>query len=98
LSFFSKQRAVAVRKYKEFVEAGIQVKTPLQDATGSISGGQAFRERVLKLLRITADKAWNPEIKKIERKHEIKDIVTGVAGYYGLMEEDLIKRRKKTEE
>jgi hypothetical protein len=67
----------------------------LQDATGSVLGGEAFRKRVLKLLRITADKAWIPEIKKIERKHEIKDIVMGVAGYYGLTEDDLLKRRKK---
>jgi len=72
LSFFSKQRAVAVKRYKEFVEAGIQAITPLQDAAGSVLGGEAFRERVLKLLRITFDKVGIPEIKKIERKHEIK--------------------------
>jgi putative transposase len=98
LSFFSKQRAVAVRKYKEFVEAGgIQVETPLQDVAGSVLGDESFRERVLKLLKITSGRAGIPEIKKIERKHEIKDIVRGVAGYYGLTEEDLIKRRKRTE-
>jgi hypothetical protein len=28
------------------------------------------------------------EIKKIEMRHEIKDIVVGVAGYYGLAEEE----------
>jgi len=97
LSFFSKQRAVAVKKYKEFVEAGIEVRTPLQDGIGSVLGGEPFRERVLKLLRITSDKAGIPEIKKIERTYEIKGIVRGVAGYYGLAEEDLIKRRKRTE-
>jgi chromosomal replication initiation ATPase DnaA len=97
LSFFSKRRAVAVRKYREFVEAGIRVKTPLGDATGSILGGRAFRESVHKLIRITSDKAGIPEIKKIEKKHEIKDIIKGVADYYGLQEDDLLKRSKKTE-
>jgi REP element-mobilizing transposase RayT len=96
LSFFSKRRAVAVRKYREFVEAGIRVKTPLGDATGSILGGRAFRESVHKLIRITSDKAGIPEIKKIEKKHEIKDIIKGVADYYGLQEDDLLKRSKKT--
>jgi hypothetical protein len=43
-------------------------------------GDEAFREKVLKLLRITSDKVGIPEIKKIERKHEIKDVVMGVAG------------------
>ena len=46
LSFFSKHRAVAVRKYKEFVEAGIRAKTPLGDVAESILGGRTFRERV----------------------------------------------------
>ena len=44
LTLFSKHRAVAVTKYKEFVEAGIRAKTPLEDAAGSILGGGAFRE------------------------------------------------------
>jgi REP element-mobilizing transposase RayT len=97
LGFFSKQRAVAVRKYKEFVEAGIQGKSPLPGAMGSILGDEGFREGVLKFLRVTSDKAGIPEIRKIERTHEIKDIVKGVAGYYGLMESDLLRRRKSTE-
>ena len=96
LGLFSKQRAVAVKKYKEFMEVGIQAKTPFQDATGSLLGNETFRERVLKLLRITSDKVGILEIKKIERRPEIKDIVRGVAGYYGLEEDDLFKRRKRT--
>ncbi len=97
LGFFSKQRAVAVRKYREFVEAGTQGKSPLPDAMGSILGDEGFREGVLKFLRVTSDKAGIPEIRKIERTHEIKDIVIGVAGYYGLRESDLLRRRRSTE-
>jgi putative transposase len=97
LRLFSKQRAVAVRKYKEFVEAGIQGKSPLPEAMGSILGGEEFREGVLRFLRVTSDQAGIPEIRKIGRTHEIKDIVMGVAGYYGLRESDLLRRRKRTE-
>lgn len=97
LRFFSKQRAVAVRKYKEFVRAGIQEESPLPDAMGSILGGEGFREGVLKFLRVTSDKAGIPEIRKIERTHEVKDIVKGIAGYYDLRESDLLRRSKRTQ-
>ena len=99
LGFFSKQRDSAVRKYKEFVEAGIQsqAKTPLEDATGSVLGGEAFREKVLKFIKTPSDKLEISEVKKIKRAHEIQDIVMGIAGYYGLPEDDLLKRRKRTE-
>ncbi len=42
----------------------------------------------------------NPEIsevKKMKRTPEIKDIVAGVAGYYGWAEDDRLKWRKRTE-
>ena len=48
LGLFSKQRVVAVKKYKEFMEVGIEAKTPFQNATGSLLGNETFRERVLK--------------------------------------------------
>lgn len=97
LGYYSKRRTVAVRKYKEFVESGIQGKSPLPDAMGSILGGEGFREGVLKFFRVTSDKVGIPEIRKIERVHEIRDIVRGVAGYYGLREGDLLRRRRSTE-
>jgi len=94
LGFFSKQRDSAVRKYKEFVEAGIQrqAKRLLDDATGSV-----FRERVLKFIKTPFDKLEITEVRKIKRAQEIQDIVMGIAGYDGLTEEDLLKRRRRTE-
>jgi hypothetical protein len=97
LGFFSKGRGVAVRSYKEFVDAGAQEKSPLEKATGSILGDEGFRARVVRYLRVMPDKADIPEIKKIGKKYEIEDVTRGVAGYYGLGEDDLIRRRKKTE-
>ena len=99
LGFFSKQRDSAVRKYKEFVEAGIQrqAKRLLDDATGSVLGGEAFRERVLKFIKTPFDKLEITEVRKIKRAQEIQDIVMGIAGYDGLTEEDLLKRRRRTE-
>jgi len=97
LGYFSRQRSVAVRRYKEFVEAGIQEKSPLPGAIGSILGDEGFREGILKFLRVTSDKAGISGIKKIQKTHEIKEIVKGVAGYYGLEEGDLLKRSKRTE-
>ena len=99
LGFFSKQRGSAVRRYKEFVEAGIQrqAKRPLDDATGSVLGGEAFRERVLKFIKTPSDKLEITEVRKIKRAQEIQDIVMGIAGYDGLTEEDLLKRRRRTE-
>jgi len=75
LGLFSGQRSVAVRKYKEFVEAGIKGESPLSEAMGSILGDEGFRGGVLKFLRVTPDKAGIPEIRKIGRTREIKDIV-----------------------
>ena len=60
-------------------------------------GGEAFREKVLKFIKTPSDKLEISEVKKIKRAHEIQDIVMGIAGYYGLPEDDLLKRRKRTE-
>lgn len=98
LRLFSKRRRIAARRYKEFVEAGIGGKSPLPDAIGSILGGEGYREGVLKFLRVTCDEAGVPEIRKIGMSpRDIKDIVIGVAGYYGLGEGDLLRRSKRTQ-
>jgi hypothetical protein len=39
----------------------------------------------------------SPEIRKIEKRHELKNVVGGIADYFGLAGEDLLTRRKKTE-
>ncbi|HAG51003.1 MAG TPA: hypothetical protein DHU69_08460 [Deltaproteobacteria bacterium] len=94
---FSRKRAIAVKKYQEFVNASITGESPLKGAVGSILGDETFRDRVVKHLKGIPDKAEIPEIKKFETKHNIEDIVKAVAEYYGVKEGDLLKRKKTTE-
>lgn len=97
LCSFSKKRAIAVKKYQEFVNARISEKSPLKGAVGSILGDEAFRDRVIRYLKGIPDKTEIPELKKIETKHNIEDIVKAVVKYYRVKEDDLLKRRKATE-
>ncbi|MEW6162861.1 MAG: transposase [Nitrospirota bacterium] len=97
LYLFSRKRAIAIKKYQEFVNANISEGSPLKNAVGSILGDETFKDRVIKYLKGIPDKTEIPEIKKIEAKHNIEDIVKAVAKYYGVKEEDLLKRKKATE-
>lgn len=94
---FSKKRAIAIKKYKEFVKAGLSEASPLKKAVGSILGNETFREKIIKHIRGKPDKTEIPEIKKIEKKHKTKEIIEAAAKYYGLRYEELIKRKKATE-
>ena len=53
---FSKKRAIASKKYQEFVQAGIKEKSPLMKAVGSILGGEAFREKIIRYIKGTPDR------------------------------------------
>jgi putative transposase len=97
LGLLSKRRGIAVKKYKEFVEEGMGSKSPLENVVGSVLGDEMFRERVFKYIRGVPDRREIPEIRKMEKRYEIRDVVTGVAGYFDLVKEDLLIRRKKTE-
>lgn len=97
LGFFSKQRDIAIRRYREFVDEGVGGRSPLENATGSIIGDEGFRERVVKYLRVLPDKRAIPEIRRFREKQGIDEIVRGVAKYYGLAEVDLLRRRRRTE-
>jgi putative transposase len=97
LYIFSKRRSIAVKNYKEFVNAGIKEKSPLEKAIGSILGDETFREKVIRYIKGISDKTEIPELKKIEAKHKVKDIVKAVAEYYGTREDELLKRKKATE-
>jgi putative transposase len=97
LYIFSKRRSIAVKKYKEFVNAGIKEKSPVEKAIGSILGNKTFREKVIRYIKGISDKTEIPELKKIEAKHKVKDIVKAVAEYYGTREDELLKRKKATE-
>jgi len=97
LGLFSKRRGVAIREYRRFVNEGVHDRSPLENALGSILGDEGFREGVVKYLQVLPDKAAIPEIKRIRKKQGIDEIVKNVAKYYGLLEEDLLRRRKRTE-
>lgn len=94
---FSKRQPIAVKKYQEFVKAGISEASPLKKAVGSILGDKTFKEKVIKYLKGIPDKTEIPEIKRIEAKHKIEDIIKTVAEHYGIKEEALLKRKKATE-
>ena len=97
LSLFSKLRDVAIRKYRGFINEGVDGRSPLENATGSILGDERFRERVVRYLRDISDKGAIPDIRKIRKKQGVDEIVKGVARYYGMMEVDLLRRRRRTE-
>jgi len=97
LGLFSKRRDVAIRRYREFVNEGVDGRSPLENATGSILGDEGFRERVVKYLRVLPNKGAISEIRRIRKKQEIDEVVRGVAKYYGLVVADLLIRRRRTE-
>lgn len=97
LYYISKRRTIAVKKYKKFVDGGTLEASPFEEAAGSILGNETFRERVIKYLKGIPDKAEIPEVKKIEARHNIEDIVKTAAEYYGIKGEELLKRKRATE-
>ncbi|MEW6377873.1 MAG: transposase [Thermodesulfobacteriota bacterium] len=97
LGLFSKKRDIAIRRYREFVNEGVHGRSPFGNAMGSILGDEGFRERVVKYLRVLPDKGAIPEIRKIRKRQGLDEIVRGVAKYYGLLEVDLLRRRRRTE-
>lgn len=94
---FSKKRAIAVKKYQEYVNAGILEPSPLNKAFGSILGDETFKGRVIRYLKGVPDKTEIPEIKKIKTKHEVEEIARKTAKYYGIREDEILKRKKATE-
>lgn len=97
LFLFSKRRTAAAGKYREFVNAGVDRESPIKEAVGSIVGSEGFREHVFNYVNRGADKAEIPDIKKIEKRHNMSEIVKRVAGHCGVDEDALLKRRKSTE-
>lgn len=97
LYYFSKKRSAATEKYRGFVNAGISEKSSLGDAVGSILGDKTFREKIIKYLKGIPDKTEIPDIKKIKTRHKVEDIVRVVTAYYGIGEDDLLKRKKATQ-
>lgn len=97
LFMFSKRRAIASGRYREFVNAGSGKESPIKGAVGSILGGEEFRKRIFKYVKRNADRVEMPDIKKIEKRHTIIEIVKHVAGHYGVAEDSLLRRKKATE-
>lgn len=91
---FSKVRTEAVNRYREFVYAGIEKDSPLDEAVGSVLGDEGFTEKVLKYLKCCPDEREIPDIKKIETKYNLEDAVKIVAVYYGVSKEVLLRRNR----
>ena len=96
LYIFSKIRSEAINRYREFVTATINEDSPLSESVGSVLGDEAFTEKVFKYLVGHHDKVEIPDIKKIEAKHSIQDVVKTLAQYYGIRDEALIRRKRST--
>ncbi|MEN8262151.1 MAG: transposase [Nitrospirota bacterium] len=96
LYLFSEIRSEAINRYREFVFAGIKEESPLSEASGSVLGNESFTEKALKYLKGYHDKKEIPDIKRIESKYQIDDVVRIVAEYYGVKEEDLFTRKRAT--
>lgn len=88
---------MAIKKYQEFVNKGINEKSPLDNAIRSILGNGVFKEKVHKYLKVMQDKIEIPEIKTFEIKYEMEDILKEIAIYYGVKEDELLKRKKTTQ-
>ena len=97
LHAFSKSRATAAKRYHEFVKAGIKEESPLREVVGSILGDEGFRELVKKHLKGIPDKAEIPDIKRIEPKYKVEDIIRMVGKNYGIGVGELLRRKKATE-
>ncbi len=96
LSLFSKIRSEAIKRYREFVFAGMQEESPLNEAVGSVLRDESFTEKALEYLKGYPDKREIPDIKRIESKYKIEDVVRIVAKYYGINEEELFSRKRST--
>ena len=70
---FRKETGTAVKRYKEFIK-GIGESSPLKKAVGSVLGDETFRQKAITYKGIP-DKTEIPEIKKIEAKHKIEEII-----------------------
>ena len=44
---FAKKRAIAVKRYKEFIKVGIGESSPLKKAVGSVLGDETFRQKAI---------------------------------------------------
>lgn len=97
LGLFSKRRSIAMRRYREFVIRGVNKRSPLENVTGSILGDEGFKEKVIKYLGEIPDQGSIPEMRTLEKKHNVNEIVRGVAKHYGLTEVDLSRRRRRTQ-
>ncbi len=93
---FSKVTSTAIEKYKEFVNDGIRESSPFEHVKGSILGSREFRDKIANYIKRRLDTIEIPEVKHIGTLHDVEDIVSLVAHYYGMNKGDIIKRRRST--
>lgn len=94
LFYFSKKRAIAAKKYREFIEAGEKEESPFSSVIGNVLGDETFRKKVMGYFKGTPDKVEIPEFKRVQARPEIEAILRATAKYYGIREEELLQRKK----
>jgi len=95
LYLFSKIKADAVRRYREFVYAGMGEDSPLDEAEGSVLGDEGFTGKVLEYLNVYPGKREPiPDIKKIEKRYNLGEVVRIVSRYYEVDDQKLLRRNR----
>lgn len=96
---FSKNREIAIKKYQEYVNSGVNEKSPINNSVGSsILDDGVFKEKVHEYLKGIQNKTEIPEIKTFEIKYKMEDIIKIMAMYYGIKEDELLKRKNATQQ
>jgi hypothetical protein len=96
LGFFSKKRALAVRKYRDFVKEGIKRGSPLEEAVGSVLGDEGFKRRVMGYLKGLSNIGEIPDLRRVIVKPKVEEIIAKASEFYRVSKEDLLRRRKST--
>lgn len=101
LPYFSPKRREAKRKYIEFVESALKSDyvSPLDKLrAGIVLGEEAFVERIRSLLRGYSSTQELPQIKRLNQKVEIQNIISRLAGFYKRSQDHFTGRGKGKEE
>jgi putative transposase len=101
LSFFSKDRREAMKKYREFVSAskGTHMSNPFSELqAGFILGSTSYVQQIQEVLKGLKENNELPALRRVRREFSQKDIIEKVAEYYTVDKVELIRRRKACKE
>ncbi|MEW6162909.1 MAG: transposase [Nitrospirota bacterium] len=100
LSRFGRDKSMARRNYKEYVEEGLEgkIETPLKDLYAQvILGGKEFRENVRNMLKGQKLSDEIIEKKRFTEKRAPEEIIKEVAKTFGIKEGEVLNRGKNEE-